>query len=151
MEILLACRDLTKTINARQLFKAITLGFFEGERTGLIGRSGAGKSTLLRILAGLDHADEGELSARRGLRVGYVAQEDDLAPGLTIEDSLLDALVPLHLEDTARWTRAGIMIGKVGFADPSQKVGDLSGGWRKRLAIARQIIQEPDLLLLDEP
>src|SRR5437868_6754098 len=151
MEVLLTCRELTKTINARTLFKSITLGLFENERTGLIGRSGAGKSTLLRIIAGLVPPDEGEISARRGLHVGSVAQEDKLAPDLTIEESLLDALTPLHLDDAVRWTRANIMIGKVGFPDAHQKVGTLSGGWRKRLAIAREIIREPDLLLLDEP
>ncbi len=151
MEVLLTCRDLTKSLNARQLFKAITLGLFEGERAGLIGRSGAGKSTLLRILAGLDHADEGELSARRGLRIGFVAQDDDLPPEQTVEESLLDALASLHLDEVARWTQAKIMLGLVGFPDPSQRVEALSGGWRKRLAIARQLIRNPDLLLLDEP
>src|SRR5437762_1387785 len=78
MGVLLSCRDLTKSYSARLLFKGITLGLFEGERTGLIGPNGSGKSTLLRILAGLEHADEGELTARRGLHLGYVAQEDEL-------------------------------------------------------------------------
>src|SRR5437588_8394243 len=103
MGVLLSCRDLTKNVHARQLFKGITLGLFDGEHAGLIGRSGSGKSTLLRILAGLDHADDGELTTRRGLHIGYVAQEDDLAPDLTVEESLLDAMAALHLEDTVRW------------------------------------------------
>lgn len=151
MDVLLSCRDLTKSVNARQLFKAITLGLFEGERAGLIGRSGAGKSTLLRILAGVDHADEGELSARRGLRIGYVAQAEDLPGHLTVEETLLDALAAPQLDDTARWTQTKIMLGLVGFPDPSQRVDSLSGGWRKRLAIARELVCDPDLLLLDEP
>lgn len=78
MAILLSCRELTKAFGLRTLFKGITLGLFEGERTGLIGPNGSGKSTLLRILAGLEQADSGELTFRRQVRVGYVAQEDAL-------------------------------------------------------------------------
>jgi len=150
MEILLSCRDLTKSYGLRVLFKGITLGLFKGERTGLIGPNGSGKSTLLRILSGQETADAGELTFRRGLRLGYVPQEDTLDANQTVEQSLM-AAIPGEPDDHERHVQAAIMMTQVGLADPEQKVGQLSGGWKKRLAIARQLIGKPDLLLLDEP
>jgi ATP-binding cassette subfamily F protein uup len=150
MEILLSCRELTKSYGLRTLFKGITLGLFEEQRTGLIGPNGAGKSTFLRILAGEETADAGELSMRRQLRMGYVPQEDDLERELTVAESLMSVLDE-HLEEHERETQAAVMMGKVGFRDGAQRVGTLSGGWLKRLAIARQLMRRPDLLLMDEP
>lgn len=150
MDILLNCRELTKSYGLRVLFKGITLGLFKGQRTGLIGPNGSGKSTLLRILAGLETADAGELTARRGLCLGYVAQEDALDGEQTVEQSLTSAIKG-HADEHDRQTQAAIMQSKIGLVDGGQKVGTLSGGWLKRLAIARQLIRRPDLLLLDEP
>jgi ATP-binding cassette subfamily F protein uup len=150
MDILLSCRDLTKSYSLRLLFKGITLGLFKGQRTGLIGPNGSGKSTFLRILAGLEAADGGEITARRGLVFGYVAQEDNLDRGLTVSQCLGSALDE-HAEEHRRQTEAAIMLSRVGFTDPDQQVGTLSGGWMKRLAIARELMRRPDLLLLDEP
>jgi ATP-binding cassette subfamily F protein uup len=132
------------------LFKGITLGLFKGERTGLIGANGSGKSTLLRILAGLETPDAGELTARRGLCLGYVAQEDALDGEQTVEQALASAIEG-HVDEHERQTQAAIMQGRIGLQDAGQEVGTLSGGWLKRLAIARQLIRRPDLLLLDEP
>ncbi len=150
MDILLNCRELTKSYGLRVLFKGITLGLFKGQRTGLIGPNGSGKSTLLRIMAGLESADAGELTCRRGLCLGYVAQEDALDGEKTVEQSLISA-IDGQMDEHAGQTQAAIMQGKVGFLTGDQKVATLSGGWRKRLAIARQLIRRPDLLLLDEP
>ena len=75
--VLLSCQSLTKSFSARPLFENITLGIGEEERAGLIGPNGAGKSTLLKIMAGRETPDAGVVSARRGLRVGYVAQEEE--------------------------------------------------------------------------
>ncbi len=150
MEILLSCRELTKSYGLRVLFKDITLGLFKGERTGLIGPNGSGKSTLLRLLIGQEAPDTGELTFRRGLSLGYVAQEEALDRELTVQQSLT-AAVDGHLDEHERETRAVIMLDQIGLTDGSQKVGTLSGGWMKRLAIARQLIRRPDLLLLDEP
>ncbi len=150
MAILLSCRELTKAFGLRTLFKGITLGLFEGERTGLIGPNGSGKSTLLRILAGLEQADSGELTFRKQVRVGYVAQEDALDGERTVEQSLASAIDD-GTDDHDRRTQAAIMLGKIGLPDGNQKVASLSGGWTKRLALARQLIRRPDLMLLDEP
>src|SRR3954470_8715203 len=76
MGVLLSTRRLTKSYGPRPLFEDLSLGLFDQERTGLIGPNGAGKSTLLKILAGLETPDSGELTARRGLRVKYLAQRD---------------------------------------------------------------------------
>ena len=154
MGIFLSCQNLSKSFGVRPLFENLSLGLFEGERTGLIGPNGAGKSTLLKILAGLDSADEGVLSPRRGLRVGYLAQQDrfELADeGWTVRDELTAALHGLGLEDYEIDMRVDAGIEQAGFASADQLVSKLSGGWRKRLAILAQVVREPDLLLLDEP
>ena len=154
MGIFLSCQNLSKSFGVRPLFEGLSLGLFEGERTGLIGPNGAGKSTLLRILAGLDTADEGMLSPRRGLRVGYLAQTDrfELADeGWTVRDELTAALQGLNLEDYEIDMKVEEGIEQAGFSSADQLVSKLSGGWRKRLAILAQVSRQPDLLLLDEP
>jgi ATP-binding cassette subfamily F protein uup len=148
--MLLTGRNLSKWYGPRLLFSGITLGFEEGERVGLIGANGSGKSTLLRVFAGLEQPDEGELVARRQLRVGYVPQEDVLKPGVCAIDLVANA-VDDHLDDHERHLRAAVLLDRAKFPDPDARVETLSGGWRKRLAIVHQLAREPDLLLMDEP
>lgn len=151
MPILLTCQDLAKSYGPRLLFKGITLGLSDGERTGLIGPNGAGKSTLLKIMAGIETPDEGTLTPRRGLRMAYVAQEENFDPSAEAEQIVADAIDVPGLDPHERHLRAAVMLDRVGFTNPHQTAGTLSGGWRKRLAIARQLAREPDLLLMDEP
>jgi ATP-binding cassette subfamily F protein uup len=148
--MLLTGRNLAKWFGPRLLFSGITLGIEEGERIGLIGANGSGKSTLLRLFAGLEKPDDGELIARRQLRVAYVAQEDAFDPGHTVIDAVADVIDP-HLDDHERHVRAAVLLDRAGFTDPSIDVAALSGGWKKRLALVRQIARQPDLLLMDEP
>ena len=148
--MLLTARNLAKWYGPRLLFSGITIGIEENERIGLIGANGSGKSTLLRIFAGLEHSDEGELISRRQLRVGYVPQEDSFEPGNTVTDVVAAAIDP-HLDDHERHVRAAVLLDRAHFSDVAANVETLSGGWRKRLAIVRQIAREPDLLLMDEP
>ncbi len=148
--MLLTGRNLTKSYGPRLLFSGITLGLEEGQRVGLIGANGSGKSTLLRIFAGLEEPDEGELISRRQLRVGYVAQEDVFEREQSCLDCVAD-VIDAHLDDHERHLRASILLDRAGFPEPSANTSTLSGGWKKRLAIIRQLAREPDLLLLDEP
>jgi len=150
--VLLACESLTKQFGARPLFENLSFTLFEGDHVGLVGPNGSGKSTLLKILAGADEADSGLRTIRKGVRVGYVAQDPLFAPGLTVEQVVLEALAgDATLDEHERFARAALALGKAGFTDRAAMSDALSGGWRKRLAIARELAREPDVLLLDEP
>ena len=151
MALLLSCENLSRSFGARTLFRGISLSISDGEKVGMIGPNGSGKSTLLKILAGLDHPDEGELTSKRQLQLAYVAQEDVFAPAVTVEQALVAALAHNHMDDHDRHTQAAILLGRLDFPDPDKLVSQLSGGWKKRLSIARALITGPELLLLDEP
>jgi len=149
--ILLSCESISKAYGAKPLFEDLSMALFEGDHVGLIGPNGSGKSTLLKILAGLEAPDRGTRTVRRQLRVGHVPQEPTFAEGKTIEDALAQALIAEGLDPhehtglTARALRMG------GFSRGNQSVASLSGGWRKRLAIGRALMMDPDVLLMDEP
>jgi ATP-binding cassette subfamily F protein uup len=148
---LLSCEDISKSYGSRTLFEGLSFGLFRGDKIGIIGPNGAGKSSLLKILAGLENADEGNVSYRKSLKIGYVPQMSSL-PAKSVHDILVECLHDDHtLEDYEREIKAQIILGKFGFPDPQQLATELSGGWKKRLELAKQIIREPDILLLDEP
>jgi ATP-binding cassette subfamily F protein uup len=151
MSVLLSAQGLTRTFGPRPLFADLSLDLRAGERVGLIGPNGAGKSTLLRLLAGSDEPDAGTRSLRRAARLGYLAQEDNFTPGPTVREVVLSALTGEPLEEHEREVRVAVTLTQVGFSDPEQQAHLLSGGWRKRLALARELALQPDLLLLDEP
>jgi ATP-binding cassette subfamily F protein uup len=124
---------------------------FEGERLGLIGPNGSGKSTLLRILASLDAPDTGVVAVRKSVRAGYVGQVSACPQEKTVTAALQEALLDLEPDEAERAARVAVMLGRAGFTDPESGVALLSGGWLRRLGIARELIRRPDLLLLDEP
>ena len=132
------------------MFDGITIGLDSGERVGLIGANGSGKSTLLRVFAGVEPPDEGELIAKRGLRVGYVPQEDQFDAEQSCVEIVADA-IDHHVDAHDRDVRAYQLLDRAEFPDPSMLTEELSGGWRKRLAIVRQLAKTPDLMLMDEP
>jgi ATP-binding cassette subfamily F protein uup len=142
--VLIDCRELSKAYGERPLFEDLSFTLHEGERVGVIGPNGAGKSTLLRILAGLETPDRGSCARRKGLRLGYVPQQPDFDPGLTVKAVVAAA-------GGADDHRAGMALSRAGFVDQERRIGDLSGGWLTRLAVARALVNDPDLLLLDEP
>jgi ABC transport system ATP-binding/permease protein len=147
--LLLSCEAVGKAYGTRRLFDDLSFGLFEGDRAGLVGPNGSGKSTLLRILAGLEPPDRGARSLRGGVRVGYVAQDPVFEPGLTVEDAVATALT--HVDADERPGRVAQALGRAGLADRRSAVDTLSGGGKKRLAIARELAAEPDVLLMDEP
>ncbi len=151
MSVLLSGQGLTQSFSHRPLFADLFIELKAGDRVGLIGPNGAGKSTLLRILAGMMTPDAGIVSSRRGVRVGFLSQDDAFPAGLTVREVILAALAGDQLEDYERETQAAITLTQVGFDDPDQPAGILSGGWRKRLSLARELAKQPDFLLMDEP
>jgi ATP-binding cassette subfamily F protein uup len=151
MAVLLTANSISKSFGTRLLFRGISLTVSDGERLGLIGPNGAGKTTLMRILAGLDAPDEGEVAARKLTRIGFVPQEPEFPPQATVGEVLEGALKGLAIEPAELDARLNVTLGKAGFRDPAVRTGELSGGWLKRLAIARALVAAPDLLLLDEP
>ncbi|MCW3059276.1 MAG: transporter related [Capsulimonas sp.] len=151
MALLLSCESLSKSYGARPLFDGVSMGVSDGERLGLIGPNGAGKSTLLKIFAGAEKPDSGTVSTRKGARFAYLPQEDIFPTGATTGEVLMEALAGQHLEDYEKETEVNIILGQVGFDDDTQVVDTLSGGWRKRLALARALILKCDMVFLDEP
>lgn len=145
MSLLLGINSLSKSFGTQNLFQEISFTISQGDRIGLLGPNGAGKSTLLKILMNQEPPDEGNVSRRQGLRVGYASQSPEFA-SLPIEQ----ILVP-HGNDIEKLTKARILLGKAQFEDFSLNAEALSGGWKKRLDIVRALMDDPDLLLLDEP
>ncbi|MDA8017164.1 MAG: ABC-F family ATP-binding cassette domain-containing protein [Thermoanaerobaculia bacterium] len=151
-DVLLTCEGLAKAYGAEPLFEGLSFTLFGGDHAGLVGPNGAGKSTLMKILAGLETSDSGTLAVRKGVRVGYVPQDPSFPAGLTAEEALLHSLDDTEgLEEYERFHRVAVALAKAGFEDRQVSVDILSGGWRKRLSIARELAREPDVLLLDEP
>ncbi len=149
--ILLSCESITKSFGVRPLFQDLTFGIFDGDRVGIIGPNGSGKSTLLKILAGTEVPDKGSRTMRKNIVVGYVPQDPQFEAGQTLEDIVAGGLTDAHMDEYEKSTAASIALGRAGFEDQTLTVDVLSGGWRKRLAIARELVKKPDVLLMDEP
>lgn len=149
--ILLSCESLEKSYGVKPLFTGLSIGLSAGDHVGLIGPNGSGKSTLLKILAGLEKPDSGTRSVRRQVRIGYVPQEPSFAEQRSIEDAFVQVLLDEGLDPHEQGGRVARALSLGGFVRSDQVVSTLSGGWRKRLAIARSLMLEPDVLLLDEP
>ncbi|MGW5364504.1 ABC-F family ATP-binding cassette domain-containing protein [Actinopolymorpha pittospori] len=138
-----------KAYGITPLLREVSLGVAAGERIGLVGRNGAGKSTLLALLADTEEADSGRVTHNRGLRVGVLQQRDGFDPGATVADLVLGGQ-PEHVWMADRRVR-DVLGGLLGDVPIERTVDGLSGGERRRVALARLLVQEHDLILLDEP
>ncbi|MBD5238546.1 MAG: ABC-F family ATP-binding cassette domain-containing protein [Bacteroidales bacterium] len=133
---------LTKSYGDRLLFGDVTFGINQGDKIGLIAKNGTGKSTMLRIIAGLESPDSGNVIARSGLKIAFVEQKPDLGG---------EGATPLSACSEFDPATAERMLTQLGITDVNHPVDKMSGGQQKRIAIARALLAEPDLLILDEP
>ncbi len=151
MASLINVSAISKTFGIAPLFENITLNISEGDRLGLIGPNGAGKSTLLEILTGAREPDTGNVALRKGTRLAYVTQDSQFAAGLTVRQVVHAAMAEAKVAEEEKLAREAETLGRAGFEDLDQQASTLSGGWRKRLAVAEALVQSPDIVMLDEP
>ena len=136
-----------KTYGTKDLFHDVTLGIDSGERIGLIGVNGTGKSTLLKIVAGIVESDEGQVICGRDVTISYLAQN----PEYPEDETVLGAVMPGRRSGTEEEAQARSMLNRLGMTDHDALMGTLSGGQRKRVALAQTLLSEAELLILDEP
>ncbi|MEO5600063.1 MAG: ABC-F family ATP-binding cassette domain-containing protein [Cyclobacteriaceae bacterium] len=176
----LSAESIAKTFNDRWLFKDISLGISQGEKFGFVGNNGVGKTTLLKILTGEIQPDNGKLSYRQGIRLGYLTQTPSVNDQITVKDLLFSEsnevakvvkeyedcihhpdtspermqAVLEKMEDLKAWdyeAKVHEVIDKLGVPDIDKKFGELSGGQKKRIFLAQLLLLEPDLIIMDEP
>lgn len=145
-QIYLDVQNLTKSFGLHLLFHDISFSIAEGQKVGLIAQNGTGKSTLLSILTGHEGYDSGQIVFRRDLRIGFLEQ----TPKFNDDDTVLEACFD-KCNDENLILKAKQILTKLKIGDLSQKISVLSGGLQRRVALARVLITEPDMLVLDEP
>lgn len=148
MQSILQIEHLTKRFGDKSLFTDISFGIGEGQKVALVAKNGSGKTTLLSILAGEEDYQEGTISTRKDLRIGYLRQHPVFKAGQTVRDACPAAT---HEEDWEHETRVAQVMGKLDIHDLDQPIEQLSGGQQKRVALANILLSEPELLILDEP
>lgn len=175
----LSVENITKSLGLRVLFSNLTFGINQGQKVALVAKNGTGKTSLLKILAGKDSPDSGVVSVRKDIKIAFLDQEPDLPLTKTIFDAVYDAENPLlktimsyelaleHPDDAKRLQKAmdqmdalqawdyeiriKQILGELKIYDLHQEMGSLSGGQKKRVAMAMALVQNPDLLIMDEP
>ncbi|AFD07941.1 ABC-F family ATP-binding cassette domain-containing protein [Solitalea canadensis] len=175
----LSVENITKSLGLRVLFSNLTFGINQGQKVALVAKNGTGKTSLLKILAGKDSPDTGVVSVRKDIKIAFLDQEPDLPLDKTIFDAVYDAENPLlktimsyelaleHPDDAKKLQKAidqmdalqawdyeiriKQILGELKIYDLHQEMGSLSGGQKKRVAMAMALVQNPDLLIMDEP
>ncbi len=146
---LISAEKISKAYSEKKLFDQISLSISEGEKIGVIGINGTGKSTLLKVLAGVEVLDEGRILMANGIRIEYLPQNPDFEGNATVLEQVLMDLSPAAREMGEY--EAKTLLTRLGILDFEAKVGKLSGGQRKRVALAAALTHPADLLILDEP
>ncbi len=176
----ISAENLSKTYSERWLFKEISFGLNQGDKVALVGANGAGKSTLLKIIAGLVATDSGQVKINKDIKYAYLPQEPNFEGDVTIEQVILqednvvaetvkayeraildpnidadvmqDLLNKMDQYDAWEYeTNVSQILGKLGLNDLTVKCASLSGGQKKRVALAKLLLSSPDLIILDEP
>jgi ATP-binding cassette subfamily F protein uup len=175
----LSVERVSKRYGPRQLFKDISFGLEKGQKTAIVARNGTGKSTLLKCIAGVETPDEGTITFNKGLRIGYLDQNVSMTGTHSMVDEMLDQDEPVtnairayehavarqvddrtmqqavdRMTELNAWdheARVKSLLFRFGLRDMEQPVNTLSGGQQKRLAMAKVLINKPDVLILDEP
>lgn len=175
----LAVENVSRSYGERVLFKGLSFGLDKGQKMALVARNGSGKTSLMRIIMGLEPPEEGQVVFRNDIRIGYLEQEPAIDPELRVIDAVLNPTDPMmkavaqyelmlehpttdadlqaafeRVDALDAWDleqRVKEILHRLNIHDTDQKVGILSGGQRRRVALARLLIDSPDILLLDEP
>ncbi|MBZ9628770.1 ABC-F family ATP-binding cassette domain-containing protein [Psychroflexus sp. CAK1W] len=175
----LSVEEVSKSYGTLELFENLSFGISQGQKIALIAKNGTGKTTLLDIISGKEAPDNGQVVYRKGVKIGFLPQEPDLEPTFSVEETILSSDNEIlsiinayekalqnpddaeayqkafdQMEAKQAWdfeTTYRQILSKLKLDDLSKKVSDLSGGQKKRLALANLLLGKPDLLILDEP
>ena len=176
---LLSVEEISKSYGEKVIFDSISFGVNQGQKIALIAKNGCGKTSILNIIAGQDSPDKGQVVFRKGIKVAYLSQEPLLDPKLTVKESILNADNPIlsiiseydkalknpedqesyqkafeAMDQAQAWdfeTQYKKILFKLKLNDLNAKVGSLSGGQKKRIALCNALLKQPELLILDEP
>lgn len=145
---ILNIEHVSKIYGDKVIFDDVSYGIHEGEKIGIIGINGTGKTTLLRIIAGLEETDEGQVIRQNGLRIAYLPQNPEFPKDATILSYVNDGVEENHWNPE---TEAKTVLNRLGIYNHEEEIAHLSGGQKKRVALARTIVNPADVLILDEP